>query len=57
MQRLAYALIAGSAAVMVIFFFLAVRSDRDTDQWTKYRAATITATILLMASLTFSLLV
>jgi hypothetical protein len=57
MQTLAYALIAGSSAAMVLFLVLAVRSTRGSDAWRKFRAATITGTVLLMASLTFSLLV
>jgi hypothetical protein len=57
MQTLAYALIIGSAAAMVLFLVLAVRSTRGSDKEKTYKAATITTIVLLLASLVFSLLV
>ncbi|MFB7090472.1 hypothetical protein [Streptomyces sp. NPDC056296] len=57
MQILAYALLVGSSAAMVLFLLLAIRSTRGSDEWKKYRAATVTAIVLMMGSLTFSLLV
>ncbi|WP_168712517.1 hypothetical protein [Streptomyces sp. A1277] len=57
MQTLAYALIVGSAAAMVLFLVLAVRSTRGSDKEKTYKAAAITTIVLLIASLVFSLLV
>ncbi|NEB75836.1 hypothetical protein G3I40_11445 [Streptomyces sp. SID14478] len=57
MQTLANALIAGSGGALAVFLILFMHSETGSDRKTTFRAAGLTAAVLLLASLVFSLIV